>query len=86
MSAIINNNPTMDNTIEMLSMLNETELAAVNAVIKAFVGKADDSNPFHAKTEDQLYDRIDKALANANKGIYRDSEEFEKDLLSEFGA
>lgn len=86
MAAIINNNPTMDNTIEMLSMLNETELAAVNAVIKAFVGKADDSNPFQAKTEEQLYEKIDKALANADKGNYRDSDEFEKELMAEFGA
>lgn len=73
----------MENTIEMLSMLNKTELAAV---IKAFVGKTDGDNPFRAMTEEQIYDKIDKALANAKKGMYRYSEDFEKELLSECGA
>lgn len=56
------------------------------AVIKAFVGKTDCDNPFRAMTEEQLFDKIDKALANANNGIYRNAEDFEKELLAEFGA
>ena len=39
-----------------------------------------------AKTEQQLFEKIDRALANADMGLYKDSEEFEKELLEEFGA
>jgi hypothetical protein len=86
MAAIVNNNQSIESTIEMLSLLNETELAAVNAVIKAFVSKPKDENPYQKLTEEQLFERIDKALANAEKGMYKDSEQFEKELLAEFGA
>ncbi|MBO5577207.1 MAG: hypothetical protein J5956_13060 [Ruminococcus sp.] len=86
MAAVIDNNPAMENTIEMLSLLNETELAAVNAVIKAFVSKSNDNNPFQPLSENQLIERIDKALASAEKGMYKNSDDFEKELLVEFGA
>ncbi|MBR1393258.1 MAG: hypothetical protein IJ561_05425 [Ruminococcus sp.] len=55
-------------------------------LIKVFVGKADSDDSFIAVTEKQLFDKIDKALANANKGMYRNVEDFEKELLAEFGA
>ncbi len=86
MAAIINQDASMENTIDMLSMLSENELAAVNAVIRAFVSNQNDNNPFSAKTEQQLFEKIDRALANADMGLYKDSEEFEKELLEEFGA
>ena len=56
------------------------------AVIKAFVSKSSDNNPFQPLSEDQLIERIDKALASAEKGMYKDSDDFEKELLAEFGA
>lgn len=33
-----------------------------------------------------MLERIDKALANADKGVYKDTEEFEKELIAELGA
>ena len=35
--------------------------------------------------EQELYDMIDKALANADKGACKDAGGFEKELLSESG-
>lgn len=86
MAAVINYDASMENTIDMLSMLSENELAAVNAVIKAFVSNSKGDSTFSAKTEQQLFEKIDKALANADRSSYIDSEAFEKELLEEFGA
>ena len=43
-----------------------------------------DSNVLQPISETELFDRIDKALANADKGNFRYSEEFENELIAEF--
>ena len=80
-----NNNTIMKSTIEILSLLNETELTAVNAIIKAYISRPNKEKPFSTSLEQELYDMIDKALANADKGVCKDAEGFEKELLSESG-
>ena len=49
MAAVINYDASMENTIDMLSMLSENELAAVNAVIKAFVSNSKGGSTFSLK-------------------------------------
>ena len=54
----------------MLSMLSETELTAVNAVIRAIVSRNQVNDPFAPLNEQQLFEKIDAALKQADEGLY----------------
>ena len=67
----------LDSTIDMLQMLNDNELQAIQSLAA--------ERPYQPLSGDQLLDRVDTALEHVSAGLYEDAEDVEKELVSEFG-
>lgn len=57
----------------------------VNSIITSHIRASTEEVAFPPLTEDELIERIDLSLAQANNGEYADADAFEKDLAAEFG-
>ena len=75
-------NTMLQNTIDMLSELNEYELNAVQSVIKVIISKQD--NYYKPLSEKELLSRIDSSLEQLDNGFVEDSEKMEDEITSEF--
>ena len=76
---------TYDATIDMLQLLNDSELSAIQSVAKVFIINPSVARPYQPLTEEQLLERIDTALKHINEGLYEDTELVEESLRAEFG-
>ncbi len=70
-------------TVSMLSELNEYELKAVQSVIRVIITKQD--NYYHPLSEMELFERIDASLAQVDAGMAEDSEIAEREIMAELG-
>ena len=75
----------LEKTKQMLSALNDWQIQAVQAFIKDFVTNPAEKSPFRPLTEKELIERIDRGIAQGKRGEYQDAEEFEAELMKEFG-
>lgn len=78
-----------DSTVDMLSLLSEEDLQAVNFVVSRFVVKSEkdegESAFFKPKTKAEVMKILDIAEEQFANGEYEDSETMEKELAEEFG-
>ena len=75
----------LDRTVDMLQMLNDNELQAIQTVAKIFIMKPQVMRPYQPLSEEQLLAHVDTALEHVSAGLYEDAENVEKELISEFG-
>ena len=75
----------LQRTTAMLSALTEDEHSAMETVAKTFLMNRTTNEAPHPMTEQQLFERIDRSLAQAKSGAYQDVEEVEAELAAEFG-
>ena len=75
----------LDSTVDMLQMLNDNELQAIQSVAKVFIMKPQVMRPYQPLSEEQLLARVDTALEHISDGLYEDAEDVEKELISELG-
>ena len=57
----------------------------VNSIINSHAKASDEEVAFPPLTDNELFDRIDLSLAQANQGEYADAEAFENELAAELG-
>lgn len=72
-----------DSVISILELLPEESQKKVLSFSIALLKEED--SPFRPKTEEELYEKIDRSMRHLKEGKYRNSEEVEKDLIEEFG-
>ena len=71
--------PMLDNTIQLLDVLDDNQLQAINAVARAFVT----DSPYRPKSEEELLERIDHSLKQADEGMLQDADEAIDELVAE---
>ncbi len=76
---------TYDITVDMLQLLNDNELSAIQSVAKVFIMNPNVERPYQPLTEEQLLERVDTALQHVKEGLYEDVESVEDSIRSEFG-
>ena len=74
----------LDKTIDMLQVLNDNELEAIQSVARVFILNPQINRPYQGLSEEQLLARVDASLKNIEKGLYEDAEKVEADLIAEF--
>lgn len=75
-----------DSTVEMLSLLSEDDLEAVNGIVKRFIIKKDETDSFYKPlTKKEMMDKLAEGRAQIAAGLCEDSETMEKELAEEFG-
>lgn len=57
----------------------------VNSIITSHTKTSIEKAAFPPLTENELFERIDLSLAQANNGEFADADAFDKELASEFG-
>ncbi len=82
----------LDYTIDLLTVLSDRELEAIQSVAIAFLNSKNDITdetqiganivPFTPQTEEQLLTRIDHSIGQIKSGNYQDAEEVENELLT----
>ena len=72
-------NLAVDNTKKMLDVLNENEISAIQGVAKAFIM----DGPFAPKTEEELFQRIDYSIAEADAGKLEEADKAIDDVMAE---
>ena len=72
-------NLAVDNTKKMLDVLNDNELSAIQEVAKVFIM----DSPFAPKTEEELFERIDRSIAEADAGELEDADKAIDEVLAE---
>lgn len=75
----------LDNTVDMIQMLNDDELQAIQSVARVFIAKPNSDRIYKPLTEDQIVKRIDASLEQVSAGMYEDSEIAEQEIIAEFG-
>ena len=70
-----------NDTVHLLSTLNESQLVAVHAVIVQLSEKREWSSPLGIRTEEELWEHIDHSLQQARLGLGRDADEVIDDLM-----
>ena len=83
MASVNSNSTVLQNTIDMLSELNEYELNAVQSVIRVIISKQDDY--YKTLSEEDMFSKIDISIAQVEAGLAEDSEVVEDEIMSEFG-
>ena len=74
----------LDKTIDMIQILNDDELEAIQSVARIFIMNPQIDRPYQRLSEEQLIARIDASLENVRKGLYEDADKVEADLIAEF--
>ena len=75
----------LEKTKRMLSALNDWQIQAVQTMIRDFFLTPAKENPFRPLTEEDLIERIDRGIAQGKRGEYQDAEEFEAEMMEQFG-
>ena len=74
-----------EDTVGLLKTLDAGQLAAVHAVIVELSDKNRSWNsPLGIKTEVQLWDHIDRSLAQAKAGLGKDTDDLIQELMQEY--
>ena len=73
----------LNDIMAMLSMLNDTELNAVNSVVTAFITNKPGDNPYKPMTEEMLFEDIDEGISEADQGMQEDALGISQVLRSE---
>lgn len=83
----------LDYTYDLLSGLSDDELEAVQKVALVFIKRntekmashsTGDLVPFQPQTEEQLFERIDRSLAQVDAGLCEDLDDVVNEMLAEF--
>ena len=83
----------LDYTYDLLSGLSDDELEAVQKVALVFIKRntekmashsTRDIVPFQPQTEEQLFERIDRSLAQVDAGLCEDLDDVVNEMLAEF--
>ncbi|MBQ4511708.1 MAG: hypothetical protein II969_01860 [Anaerolineaceae bacterium] len=88
---VMTNNTVLKDTIDMLFDLSVDDLLEIQSFIKGNRSRnmkdaaADIAEFYKPLTEAELIERIDKGIAEADAGMFIDSETMEKELIAEFG-
>ena len=72
-------NALLDNTRQMLDLLGENQLEAVNSIVKAFIV----DSPYKPENERELYARIDRSIAQADAGELEDADKAINEIMTE---
>ena len=75
----------LEKTKRMLSSLTDWQIHAVQTMIRDFFLTPAKENPFRPLTEEELIERIDRGIAQGKRGEYQDAEEFEAEMMEQFG-
>ena len=75
-------NELLEKVKAMMANLTYDELAAIESVTEAFLTN---HSAFKPLTEEELFARIDRSLAQAARGECEDAEAVEAELAAEFG-
>ena len=75
----------LEKTKRMLSNLTDWQIHAVQTMIRDFFLTPAKENPFRPLTEEDLIERIDRGIAQGKRGEYQDAEEFEAEMMEQFG-
>jgi hypothetical protein len=73
----------INDTSDLLYMLNDAELEAVNSVVSAFAIRQTNDSPFKPLSEDRLFEDIDEGIAEADQGKYEGALTMAKALRKE---
>lgn len=74
-----------DSTVEMLSLLPENELKAINIVVKDMVVANQQDSFFKPLSKSEMMDKLAESRAQISEGKWEESEVMEKKLAEEFG-
>ncbi len=89
MSTVITDFHRRDDLLEKLKQmwanLSYEERSALETFVDSIFKNHAEEVFFQPLTEDELFERIDRSLAQADCGEYKDSEEFEAEIIKEFG-
>ncbi len=80
-TGIANGNDTRKRVTEMINVLADDQVQAVNSVMNVFIA----DSPFRPKTEDELFERIDRSLAQADAGELQDADEAIDEVVADLG-
>ena len=72
----------LDRTKQMLDILGDDQLRAINTVAAAFIT----DSPFRPKGEEELMKLIDQSVAHIAPEDCRDVDEFCDELIAEYGS
>lgn len=61
----------LDKTIDMLQILNDNELEAIQSVARVFIMNPQIDRPYQGLSEEQLLARVDASLENVEKVCMR---------------
>lgn len=74
-----------EDTVNLLSRLDEKQLVAVHAIIVELSSKNDEwISPLGIDSEEQLWNHIDHSLAQAKAGMGKDADELIDELMKEY--
>lgn len=73
-----------DSTVDMLQLLNDEELEAIQSVARVFIMNPQVQRPYRHLTEDEMISRVDLALTHVWAGLYEDAEAVEAEIAAEF--
>ena len=83
-TAQIEKKPVYESAISVLKVLSEE---SQKKVLDFSIGllKSDADNPYRPLTEEELFERIDHSLAQADAGELQDADEAIKEIMTELG-
>ena len=83
MDTAVNMSSKYTNTVEMLRLLTDEELDAIQTVAKAFISAQHTKDPFSPKTKEEFFEEIDTGIRQFEEGKCMESERMENELLQE---
>ena len=89
MSTVITDFHRRDDLLERLRLmwenLSNEERSALETLVNSIFKNHAEEVFFQSLTENELFERIDRSLAQADRGEYKDAEELEAEIMKEFG-
>ena len=70
-------------TVEMMDMMSDRQLEAMESVARVIVSSAD--SPFTAKSEEEMFERIDHSLSQIEVGKVSPAKEASQRIRMEYG-
>lgn len=76
---------TLENTISMIKILPEADLAEVQNFAKKLIQKREANCPFPLKSREEIYKDLEIAHRQIASGEYQDAKEFIAGVKKEYG-
>lgn len=76
---------TLENTISMIKVLPEADLAEVQKFAKKLLQQRNAECPFALKSKDAIYKDLEKSRQQIADGNYQDAREFIVEVRKEYG-